>query len=109
MECNRRAMMDKIRLAMKDKRNGSKVAIYKRIQRTGSPFKTKDGRCKYGIESVIAPCGELSKQVIYYRIKKLGWSVEKAVSTPLLKTMKKKEKNNGQNIRKNIPDSVLEE
>lgn len=104
---SRRAMMDKIRLAMKDKRNGSKFAIYKRIQRTGSPFKTSDGRCKYGMDSVIASCGTLSKQTIYYRIHKLGWSVEKAVSTPLMRDHAKKGKKNGQNNRTDLPNTVL--
>lgn len=103
----RRAMRDKIRMAMKDKRNGSKFAIYKRIQRTGSPFKTSDGRCKYGMESVIASCGTLSKQAIHYRIHKLGWSLEKAVSTPPMRCFTKKGKKNGQDNRTDLPNTVL--
>lgn len=105
----RRAMRDKIRIAMQDPRNGGKYAIYQRIRRTGSPFKTVDRRCKYGTDPVSPQCKGLTRQAIFNRIHKMGWSIEKAVSTPLLRTVKKRKKKNGQNTRKNISNSVLAE
>lgn len=77
----RRAMRDKIRMAMRDERNGSKHAIYQRIRRTGSPFKTEDKRYKYGIEPLTPKCEGLSRQLVFVRIRQ-GWDVEKAMTTP---------------------------
>ena len=70
-------MRDKIKVALKDKRNGSMQAIYARIRKYGTPFKTKDGRCKYGLEPVLTEHDGLTRQQIHYRIKH-GWSIEKA-------------------------------
>lgn len=102
----RRAMRDKISLALKDARNGSITAIYARIRRTGSPFKTGDGRCKYGKDPIICDHPGLSRQTIHYRLNK-GWSIEKATTTPLMREAKRKK--NGQDNRTDISNSVLEE
>lgn len=103
----RRAMRDKIRMAIRDERNGSKYAIYKRIQRTGSPFKTTDKRCKYGTDPASPRCEGLTRQTIYNRIRKMGWSIEKAVSTPPMKVRGRRHKKNGQNNGETLPNSVL--
>ena len=72
-----KVMKDKIKVALKDKRNGSMQAIYARIRKYGTPFKTMDGRYKYGNEPVLTAHDGLTRQQIHYRIKH-GWSVEKA-------------------------------
>ena len=86
----RRAMRDKIRMAMRDERNGSKHAIYQRIRRTGSPFKTIDKRCKYGTEPAKPKCEGLTRQTVFNRIRKMGWTVEKATTTPPMKVRGRK-------------------
>ena len=100
----RRAMRDKIRMAIRDERNGTKFAIYQRIRRTGSPFKTIDKRCKYGTDPVTPKCEGLSRQTVFHRIRRMGWTVEKATTTPPMKVRGRK---NGQNNRKTIPNSIL--
>ena len=74
-----KVMRDKIKVALKDKRNGSMQAIYARIRKYGTPFKTMDGRYKYGNEPVLTEHNGLSRQQIHYRIKH-GWSIDKAKS-----------------------------
>ena len=103
----RRAMRDKIRMAMADEKNGSKYAIYKRIQRTGSPFKTIDKRCKYGTEPASPKCEGLTRQTIHNRIRKMGWTIERAVSTPPMRIRGRRRKKNGQDNGKTLSDSVL--
>lgn len=95
-------MHDKIQLALKDKNNGTLQTIYKRIQRTGSPFKTGDRRCKYGTAGVVRDINGISKQLVSQRLRH-GWSIEDACSIP----PKTKGKKNEQNIREDLPDSVL--
>ena len=95
-------MHDKIQLALKDKNNGTLQAIYKRIRRTGSPFKTGDRRCKYGTVGVVRDINGISKQLVSQRLRN-GWSIEDACSIPP-KTIRKK---NEQNIREDLPNSVL--
>ena len=97
-------MRDKINLALKDERNGSINAIYQRIRRTGSPFKTGDRRCKYGTVPIVCDHPGLSRQVVHERIKR-GWSLEKATTTPLLR--EKKRAKNGQDNRTDLSNSVL--
>lgn len=104
----RRAMRDKIRMAMADEKNGSKYAIYKRIQRTGNPFKTTDKRFKYDIDPATPRCEGLTRQTIHNRIKKMGWTIEQAVSTPLMRGKRRRHKKNGQDNGKTLSDSVLE-
>lgn len=103
----RRAMRDKIRMAMADEKNGSKYAIYKRIQRTGNPFKTIDKRCKYNTDPALPKCEGLSRQVIHNRIKKMGWTIEQAITTPLMRRKGRRRKKNGQDNGKTLSDSVL--
>lgn len=73
-------MKDKIKIALQDKRNGSRQAIYARIRKYGTPFKTVDGRYKYGTEPIMTDKVDgLSRQQIHYRIKR-GWDIKKAKS-----------------------------
>lgn len=72
-------MKDKIKVALKDKKNGSLQAIYARIRKYGTPFKTVDGRYKYGSEPVVVAKDGLTRQQIHYRIKH-GWDINKAKS-----------------------------
>lgn len=72
-----KVMRDRIKVALKDKRNGSIQAIYARIRKYGTPFKTMDGRYKYGSEPVLTEHDGLTRQQIHYRIKH-GWNIEKA-------------------------------
>ena len=72
-----KVMRDKIKVALKDERNGSIQAIYARIRKYGTPFKTVDGRYKYGTEPALVDKDGLSRQQIYYRIKH-GWNINKA-------------------------------
>jgi len=95
-------MHDKIQLALKDKNNGSLQTIYARIRRTGSPFKTGDRRCKYGTTGVVKDINGISKQLVLQRLRS-GWSIEDACSIP----PKTKGKKNEQNIREDLPNSVL--
>lgn len=94
-------MHDKIRLALKDERNGSIQAIYARIRKYGTPFKTGDKRIKYTDNMVRQNPYNISKQTVFWRIKH-GWTIEKATTTPA-----RKRKANDKNIRENISDSVL--
>lgn len=70
-------MKDKIKIALQDKRNGNLQAIYQRIHKYGTPFKTFDKRYKYGTEPTLVSKGGVSRQLIRYRIKK-GWDLNKA-------------------------------
>lgn len=70
-------MRDKIKIALQDKRNGNLQAIYQRIHKYGTPFKTFDKRYKYGTEPTLVAKDGLSRQLIRYRIKK-GWDLNKA-------------------------------
>lgn len=70
-------MKDKIAVALKDKRNGSRQTIYARIRKYGTPFKTFDKRYRYGTEPAVVDRDGLSRQVIHYRIKN-GWDINKA-------------------------------
>lgn len=70
-------MKDKIKIALQDARNGSKQAIYARIRKYGTPFKTVDGRYKYGTEPALKEHDGLTRQQIHYRIKH-GWDLDKA-------------------------------
>lgn len=73
-------MRDKIKIALQDERNGSKQAIYARIRKYGTPFKTVDGRYKYGTEPIMTDKVDgLSRQQIHYRVKR-GWDIKKAKS-----------------------------
>lgn len=103
----RRAMRDKIRMVMEEEKNVTKYAIYKRIQRTGSPFKTIDKRCKYDIDPATPRCEGLTRQAIHNRIRKMGWSIEQAVSTPPMRTRGRRRKKNGQDNGKTLSDPVL--
>lgn len=98
------SMREKIMLALKDKRNGGIQAIYARIKKYGTPFKTTDGRRKYTEQSVIRNRHGLSKQTIHWRIRK-GWSIEKAMNTPLRNYRIENDKNTGTDIS----DAVLAE
>ena len=70
-------MKDKIKVALKDERNGSIQAIYARIRKYGTPFKTFDGRYKYGTEPTMVDKDGLSRQAIHYRVKH-GWTIKRA-------------------------------
>lgn len=95
-------MRDKIFFALQDKNNGSIQAIYARIQRYGTAFKTCDKRQKYSAKSFDNKLG-LNKQTIYWRLKH-GWTLDKALTTPAGKQGKGNDKDTG----KTVFDSVLE-
>ncbi|MCQ2608986.1 MAG: hypothetical protein MJ197_09925 [Bacteroidales bacterium] len=83
-------MHDKIFQALKDERNGGIQAIYTRIRRTGSPFKTIDKRHKYSTSAIVKD-STISRQTISWRLKH-GWSIEDATTKPVGK--KKKDEQN---------------
>lgn len=71
---------DRIREALKDERNGKIATIYRRIWKTGSPFKAEDKRCTRG--GVVKDYGNgITAQLVAARLR-AGWDVEKATTTP---------------------------
>lgn len=79
-------MNERIRVALEDERNGSKAAIKKRLQRTGSPFKQRDRRVRLlfnGKSALsVALSNGISSQTFYKRLN-LGWSVVDACTKKL--------------------------
>ena len=71
---------DKIREALKDSRNGKIQTIYRRIWKTGSPFKTQDKRCTRG--GILKDYGNgITAQLVAARLR-YGWSVADATTKP---------------------------
>lgn len=71
---------DKIREALRDSRNGKLETIYKRVWKTGNPFKTTDNRYKRG--GIIKDYGNgITASLVAARLRR-GWDVEKAITTP---------------------------
>lgn len=85
-------MREKIFMALKDKKNGSIGAIYKRIQKYGTPFKTLDKRRKYPDRALADNPLGLSRQTVHNRIKN-GWTIEQAMNTPLGQRVGRRKKN----------------
>lgn len=93
-------MREKIFLALKDKKNGSIHAIYARIRKYGTPFKTTDKRRKLSFEY---PEDARVSQSVYINRIKHGWDPEKAKNTPAGKQGKRHDKD----TRETVSNAVL--
>lgn len=96
-------MKDKIFLALKDKKNGSMGAIYSRIRRLGTPFKTSDKRRKLSDDFIYPEDAVVSRSIYIWRLKK-GWDKERAKTQPAGRQGAGHDKN----IGKTVSNSVLE-